>query len=69
MTEMKIGMHVVFIDEYRKERDALVTAIHGDVQGRLCISVRKPAVELTEEERSSSEWSVDSHEPPIFVYK
>jgi hypothetical protein len=33
--ELKIGQHVVFIDQDREERDALVIAIHGDPKGRL----------------------------------
>lgn len=32
--ELKIGDVVVFIDEYREERKALVTCIHGDPLGR-----------------------------------
>lgn len=31
--ELKVGQHVVFVDELRRERDALVTAIHGDPRG------------------------------------
>jgi hypothetical protein len=31
--KLEIGMGLVFIDENRKERDALVTAIHGDPEG------------------------------------
>jgi hypothetical protein len=69
MTEMRIGQHVVFIDEHRRERDALLTAIHGDAQGRMVIPVRKPANELTEDEKASGEWQVDSHDPPIYAYK
>ena len=67
--ELNIGMHVVFIDSYRRERDALVTAIHGDPQGRLTIASRKAAKELTEEEKSSGKWHVDSHSPPIYAYE
>ena len=62
---MKIGMHIVFIDAHRKERDALLTAIHGDPQGRRAISVRKPAKELKEDEKDS--YSVDSNN--IYAYK
>ena len=69
MTEMRIGMHVVFIDEYRRERDALLTAIHGDPQGRMVVPVRKPATELTEEEKVSGKWELDSHTPPIYAYQ
>jgi hypothetical protein len=67
--ELKIGMHIVFIDAHRKERDALLTAIHGDPKGQMMISIRKSAKELTEEEKSSKEWELDSHEPPIYAYK
>lgn len=35
MRELKVGMAVVFIDEDRKENPALITAIHGDVFGRV----------------------------------
>lgn len=64
---MKVGMHVVFIDSYRKERDALVTAIHGDEEGRMVIPVRKSPRDLTEEEKASGLWEVDSH--GIYAYK
>lgn len=67
--ELRIGMHVVFIDAHRRERDALLTAIHGDPQGRLCISSRKSANELTEEEKASGRWQVDAHSPPIYAYE
>lgn len=30
---LRVGQHLVFVDEDRMERDALVTAIHGDPQG------------------------------------
>lgn len=67
--ELKIGMHVVFIDAHRRERDALLTAIHGDPRGRISYPTRKPAGELTEEEKASGRWQVDSHHPPIYAYK
>ncbi len=67
--EMKIGMHVVFIDAHRKEQDALVTAIHGDSQGRRVISSRKSAAELTQDEKASGKWQTDSHDPPIYAYE
>ena len=67
--EMKIGQHIVFIDEYRKERDALLTAIHGDPQGRMCIAVRKDARQLTEDEKASGDWHLDNATPPIYAYK
>ena len=67
--ELRIGMHIVFIDAHRKERDALLTAIHGDPRGRMVISTRKSASELTEDEKSSGEWKMDSHDPPIYAYK
>lgn len=67
--EMKIGMHIVFIDSYRKERDALLTAIHGDPQGRQVVHVRKSAGELTKEEKASGTWKMDKHMPPIYAYK
>ena len=67
--EMRIGMHLVFIDAHRKERDALLTAIHGDPQGRRAISSRKSASELTDEEKASDKWQVDSHDPPIYAYE
>ena len=67
--EMKIGMHVVFIDAYRKERDALVTAIHGDSKGRRAISSRKSAAELTKDEKASGKWQTDGHDPPIYAYE
>lgn len=35
--ELKVGMHLVFIDAERQERDALLLAIHGDPQGRLYV--------------------------------
>jgi hypothetical protein len=38
---LRIGQHVVFIDEHRRERDALLVAIHGDPQGRLCLGTKK----------------------------
>ena len=69
MTEMRIGQHVVFIDEHRRERDALLTAIHGDAQGRMVVAKRKAAGELTEEEKASGKWEIDSHDPPIFAYE
>lgn len=31
--KLKVGMSLVYIDENRKERDSLVTAIHGDPEG------------------------------------
>lgn len=31
--ELKIGQHLVFLDEYRRERDALLLCIHGDPKG------------------------------------
>jgi len=65
--KLRIGMHVVFIDSYRRERDALVTAIHGDPDGRMAIADRKPANEVTEEEKDS--YQMDSHTPPIYAYK
>jgi len=67
--ELKIGQHIVFIDAHRRERDALLTAIHGDPQGRMTISSRKSAAELTEEEKASGKWQVDSHDPPIYAYE
>ena len=33
--KLNIGMSVVFIDEDRQEREALVTCIHGDPEGAL----------------------------------
>lgn len=36
--ELVIGMHLVFIDEHRRERPALLTAIHGDPQGRQAVA-------------------------------
>ena len=62
-------MHIVFIDAHRKERAALLTAIHGDPRGCMMISNRKSAGELTKEERSSGKWELDSHEPPIYAYE
>jgi len=67
--ELEIGMHVVFIDEHRKERDALVTAIHGDPQGRMVYSIRKAAQELTKEEKDSGEWALDANTPPLYAYR
>ena len=67
--ELKIGMHVVFIDSHRRERDALVTAIHGDPLGRLVVPSRKAAKELTEEEKASGRWELDVHSPPIYAYE
>ena len=67
--ELVIGMHVVFIDEHRRERDALLTAIHGDIKGRLVLLSRKDASELTEEERNSGKWRFDQHNPPIYAYE
>lgn len=67
--ELKIGMHIVFIDAYRRERDALLTAIHGDGKGRLVLPIRKDARDLTDEERESGEWRLDSHQPPLFAYR
>jgi len=64
--ELRIGMHVVFIDAHRKERDALLTAIHGDPQGRMVVPDRKPAGELTDEERASGRWELDSNQ--IYAY-
>lgn len=69
MSKLKVGGHVIFIDEHRRERDALLTAIWGDLEGRLTVPVRKPADELTEEEKASGEWEIDSHTPPIYAYK
>ena len=46
-------MHLVFIDEHRKERHALLTAIHGDPQGRMMVAVRKSPSEVTEDEKDS----------------
>lgn len=31
--ELKIGQHLVFIDEHRRERDALLICIHGEPKG------------------------------------
>jgi hypothetical protein len=31
--ELRIGQHLVFIDEDRQERDALLLCIHGDPEG------------------------------------
>ena len=67
--ELRIGQHLVFLDEHRRERDSLVLAIHGDPQGRLSCSVRKSASELTEEERASGRWQLDGNDPPIYAYK
>ncbi len=67
--ELKIGMHIVFIDAHRRERDALLTAIHGDPQGRMTISSRKAASDLTEEEKASGRWETDSNDPPIYAYE
>jgi len=69
MRHLKIGGHVVFIDEHRRNRDALVTAIHGDPDGRPMTWPRKPANELTEEEKASGKWRVDTHMPPIYAYQ
>ena len=33
--ELKVGMHLVYIDEVRQERDALLLAIHGNPRGAL----------------------------------
>lgn len=67
--ELRIGQHLVFIDAERQERDALLICIHGDPQGRMAVSIRKSASELTEEEKASGEWQADSHDPPIYAYK
>lgn len=67
--ELKIGQHVVFIDEHRRERDALLTAIHGDPQGRSVVPIRKAVEDLTDEERKSGEWEIDSHKPAMYAYK
>jgi hypothetical protein len=32
--EMQLGQHVIYVDSYRKEHDALLTAVHGDPRGR-----------------------------------
>jgi len=66
--ELKIGMHVVFIDEYRRDRDALITAIHGDPMGGFVVEVRKGAKDLTDEEKASGDWHFDHHDPPIYAY-
>lgn len=66
--ELKIGKHVVFIDSHRRERDALVTAIHGDPKGRMMIDERKSAKDLTEDEKASGDWHIDHHDPPIYAY-
>ena len=42
MESLEIGGVVVYIDEHRAEHNALVTAIHGDPQGRLVMPRRKP---------------------------
>jgi hypothetical protein len=34
-------MHLVFIDEHRRERDALLTCIHGDPLGRQITGTKK----------------------------
>lgn len=31
--ELKVGMHLIYIDADREERDALLIAIHGDPKG------------------------------------
>jgi hypothetical protein len=68
--ELKIGMHIVFIDENRRERDALLTAIHGDPHGSMVWSIRKAPSELTEEDKASGEWELDKYtSPPIYAYK
>jgi len=67
--ELKIGMHVVFIDSLRRERDALITGIWGDPLGRMVVASRKAARELTEEERASGRWREDSNTPPIYAYE
>jgi hypothetical protein len=67
--ELRIGMHLVFIDDCRKERDCLLTAIHGDPRGCKVVPIRKAAKELTEEERASGEWILDDNTPPLYAYK
>lgn len=54
MSERKltIGMHLVFIDALRRERAALLSAIHGDPQGRLVIPRRKSLDDASEEEKA-----------------
>lgn len=69
MSKLKVGGHVVFIDAYRRERDALLTAIWGDPDGRLAVPIRKSASELTEEEKASGEWELDHHTPPLYANK
>jgi hypothetical protein len=41
--ELVIGGVVVFIDQHRAEQNALITAIHGDPQGRVMMPRRTPA--------------------------
>ena len=67
--ELRIGMHVVFIDAHRKERDALLTAIHGDPQGRTSHSLRKDVRRLSSEEKESGKWRIDNNTPPIYAYQ
>lgn len=40
--KLEINGVVVYIDEYRREHNALVTAIHGDPLGRILSPRRKP---------------------------
>jgi hypothetical protein len=47
--ELVVGMHLVFIDADRVERDALLLCIHGDPKGRLVCPRRKPAPEGSED--------------------
>jgi len=67
--ELRIGQHLVFIDAERQERDALLICIHGDPQGRMAIPNRKSVELLTEEEKASGEWQLDSHNPPMYAYR
>jgi len=38
--ELKVGQHLVFMDEYRRGRDALLVAIHGSPNGAMQV-IRK----------------------------
>lgn len=38
--KLVVGRHLIFVDEHMQERDALLTAIHGDPEGRLCLGAK-----------------------------
>lgn len=65
MSEVKKGMHVIYVDTVGKDRDALVTAVHGPADKNPsinCVIVNDDDAQTDTYGNKTERWSSVSHQ-------